>query len=251
MHSLWHDLRFGIRTLAKRPGFTLVAIGTLALGVGVNAALFSVFNAFVLKPLPLKDPGTLVSVEGADAQGFRRRLFSYRDYLDYRDQNKTFAHIVAWNKLRVTLGDAPPARNSDEFAEGYQYLFGQIVTGNYFEALGAEMSRGRGLDATDDQQPDQSPALVLSYNGWQRYFASDPQIVGKTIRLQGEPFTVVGVTSPAFIGTTPDVPSFWAPLVTRDRLIQSGGWGYKSWRTDRNKEAFTLLGPLCPGTSRA
>src|SRR5881397_1723568 len=98
MQSLWQDLRFGIRTLVKRPGFTLVAIGTLALGVGVNAALFSVFNAFVLKPLPLRDPDSLVTIEGADAQGQRRRLFSYRDYLDYRDQNKTLAHIVAWNK---------------------------------------------------------------------------------------------------------------------------------------------------------
>ncbi len=250
MHSLWHDIRFSIRTLLKRPGFSLVAIGTLALGVGVNAALFSVFNAFVLKPLPVKDPDSLVSVEGVDAQGQRRRLFSYRDYLDYRDQNKTLAHLVAWNKVRATLGDAPPAQNSDEFAEGYQYLFGQIVSGNYFEALGAGMSKGRSLNVTDDQNPDQSAAVVLSYKGWERYFGSDPLIVGKTIRLQGEPFTVVGVTAPGFIGTTPDAPSFWAPLMMRDRLIQSGGWEYKRWQTDRDSEAFTLLGRIRPGASR-
>ena len=247
---LFNDIRYGIRGLLKRPGFTFVAILTLALGIGVNAALFSVFDALVLKPLPLKDPDSLVSLEGHNAQG-ERRTFSYRDYLDYRDQNNTLSGLVAWNKVRATLGEAPPNQNDDEFAEGYEYLFGQIVSGNYFSTLSAEMSQGRAFQPADDQQPDSAPVVVLSYDGWQRRFASDPHIVGKTILLQGQPFTVIGVTARGFIGTTPDVPSFWVPLMMRDSLIQAGGWEYKRWLTERDSDVFTLLGRLKPGVTRA
>jgi len=242
--ALLQDVRYSLRTLRKSPGFTFAAIFTLALGIGVNAALFSVFDSFVLKPLPLKDPGSLVSLEQVDARGERRRLFSYLDYLDYRNQNSTLSDLIAWNKVRVTLGEAPPDQGDDTFAEGYEYLFGQIVSANYFTALGADMSQGRAFQETDDQQPGESAVIVLSYGFWQRRFDSDPTVVGKTINLQGQPFTVIGVTSREFIGTTPDVPSFWAPLMMRDQLIRAGGWGYKTWQTDRNSEVLTLLGRL-------
>ena len=250
MQTLWQDLRYGVRTLRKKPGFTFVAIITLALGIGVNAALFSVFDAFVLKPLPLKDPDGLVTLEGVNVQGERHSLVSYLDYLDYRDQNSTLSDVVAWNKVRATLGEAPPVQDDKEFAEGYEYLFGQIVSGNYFTALGAEMSQGRGLQPTDDERPDEPPVVVLSHGCWQRRFASDPHIAGKTIMLQGQPFTVIGVTVREFIGTTPDVPSFWVPLMMRDRLIQAGGWEHKRWLTNRNSDVFTLLGRLKPGVTR-
>src|SRR5258705_3164164 len=249
METLLKDIAYGLRMLVKKPGFTFVAVITLALGIGVNAALFTVFNAFVLRPLPLRDPGKLVSLEGVGAQGERRRLFSYLDYLDYRDQNSTLSDVIAWTKVRATLGEAPPHQGDDEFAEGYEYLFGQIVSGNYFTALGAEMSQGRAFQATDDQRPGEQPVIVLSFGFWQRRFESDPSIVGKTINLQGHPFTVIGVTSREFIGTQPDAPSFWAPLMMRDQLIQTGGWGYKTWLTDRNSEVFTLLGRLKPGAT--
>ena len=250
MRILWHDLRYGARALRKKPAFTLIAITTLALGIGVNAALFSVFNAFVLKALPLKNPEKLVSFEGTTARGERRRLFSYRDYLDYRDQTRALSNVVAWNKVRATLGDAPPSQDDLEFAGGYEYLFGQVVSGNYFTALGADMSQGRAFTPTDDEQPDQKPVVVLSHSCWARRFASDPGIVGKTIVLQGQPFTVIGITARGFVGTTPDAPSFWVPLMMRDRLIQAGGWAHKQWFTDRNTEAFTLLGTLATGVTR-
>jgi macrolide transport system ATP-binding/permease protein len=250
MQTLWQDLRYAVRTLRKKPGFTFVAIVTLALGIGVNAALFSVFDAFVLKPLPLKDPDSLVSLEGVNAQGERHSLVSYLDYLDYRDQNSTFSGVVAWNKVRATLGEAPPTQGDDEFAEGYEYLFGQIVSGNYFATLGAEMSQGRAFQPADDERPDEHPVVVLSYGFWQRRFESDPSIVGKIINLQGQPFTIIGVTAREFVGTTPDAPSFWVPLMMRDKLIQAGGWGYKRWLTDRNSDVFTLLGRLKPGVTR-
>ena len=152
METLFKDLSYGLRTLVKKPGFTIIAVITLALGIGVNAALFTVFNAFVLRPLPLRDPGKLVSLEGVGPQGERHNLVSYRDYLDYRDQNSTFSGVVAWNKVRATLGEAPPTQSDDEFAEGYEYLFGQIVSGNYFTALGAEMSQGRAFQPADDER---------------------------------------------------------------------------------------------------
>jgi macrolide transport system ATP-binding/permease protein len=250
MSGILKDISYGIRSLIKRPGFSAIAVLTLALGIGVNAALFTVFDAFLLKPLPVKDPDSLVSLEGKNAEGHRQRLVSYRDYLDYREQNNTLSDVVAWNKVRASLGEAPP--NQDDgaaFAEGYEFLFGQIVSANYFSTLGAEPFLGRTFGAAEDEQPGERPVVVLSYGCWQRQFQSDPGIIGKSIVLQGRPFTVIGVTAREFIGTTPDVPSFWAPLMMRDQLIQAGGWGYKKWLTDRNAPVFTLLIRLKPGVN--
>jgi predicted permease len=250
MRTIWQDVRYSARTLIKKPGLTLVAIITLALGIGVNAALFSVFDAFVLKPLPIKNAQSLFNIQGKNAEG-ERRLFSYRDYLDYRAQTDSLSDVVAWNKVRVTLGEAPPIQNDEEFAEGYEYLFGQMVSGNYFAALGADMSLGRPLQMADDERPEEHPVVVLSHGAWERRFRSDPMIIGKQIMLQGQLFTVVGVTAREFIGTTPDVPSFWAPLMMRDQLIQAGGWGYKAWFTDRNTDVLTLMGRLKPSATPA
>src|SRR5262249_57425650 len=99
------DLRFCLRMLFKNPGFTLIAVGTLALGIGVNTALFTVYDAFVLKPLPLKDPYSIVNVNGYDRDGKRTRLFSYLDYLDFRDGNTAFDRLTAWNELMASFGE--------------------------------------------------------------------------------------------------------------------------------------------------
>src|SRR6266498_1735193 len=104
MRTLWQDLRYGARTLLKKPGFTLIAVLTLALGIGVNTALFTVFDAFVLKPLPLKDPDSIVKIYGRMPDGSRYRLFSYLDYLDYRDRNHVFEGLVAFNKGAAVFG---------------------------------------------------------------------------------------------------------------------------------------------------
>jgi predicted permease len=251
MKNLIQDMRYGVRALRRSRGFTAVAVLTLALGIGVNTALFTVFDAFVFRPLPLKDPESLVNFNGTDAEGKRQRLFSYLDYLAYRDQNSVLSDLIAWNKVRATLGEAPPNQADDSaFAEGYEYLFGQIVSGNYFTALGAEMELGREFHPQEDQRLGEQPVAVLSHECWLRRFGSDPLIVGKTIILQGQPFTIIGVTAREFIGTTPDVPAFWTPLMMRDQLIQADGWGHKRWLTDRNTEVFTLLGRLKPGVPR-
>lgn len=251
MIVLLQDLKYALRSMRKSRGFTVVTVLTLALGIGINTALFTVFDAFVLKPLPLKDPSTLVNFEGRDKYGQGQRVFSYLDYLDYRQQGSVFSDLIAWNKLSVTLGEAPP-NDADDFtlAEGYEHLFGQIVSTNYFSALGADMQLGRGFSAIDDQ-PGESSTVVLSNSFWQRRFNSDSSIVGRTITLHGQSFTVVGVTAPGFIGTTPDPPAFWAPLMARDKLIQAGGWGHKKWLTERDVEVFTLMGRLASNVSRS
>ena len=149
----------------------------------------------------------------------------------------------------MTLGEAPPNPGDDSILnEGYEYLFGQIVSDNYFTMLGADMELGRGFGPAEDQRPGASPVVVLSHKFWARRFQSDPTIVGKMISLHGVPFQVVGVTAPGFGGLTPDLPSFWVPIMMRDDLI--AGWGHGRWLEDRNTEVFVVVGRLAPGVSR-
>jgi predicted permease len=251
MRTLWQDLRYGARTLLKKPGFTLIAVLTLALGIGVNTALFTVFDAFVLKPLPLKDPDSIVKISGVTRGGDRSRTFSYLDYLDYRDRNNVFEELVAWNKTLGTLDEGGPIDESSVITGARQYVFGQIVSGNYFSTLGAEMALGRAFLPEEDREPGARPVMILSYGFWRRRFNADPNIVGKTIKLTGQPYTVVGVASREFIGTEPDAPQFWVPLMMRDQIIQAGSWLHKRWLTDRDADAFVLTGRLKPGVSRA
>jgi macrolide transport system ATP-binding/permease protein len=249
METLLQDLRYGARMLLKHKGFTLIAVFTLALGIGANTALFTVFDALTLKPLPLKDPDSLVSFSGVDRSGGRRKLFSYLDYLDYRDRNTTLTELVAWNKVAVALGEMQVGRDDISVA-GANYIFGQIVSANYFAALGAEMSLGRGFLPEEDRTPGTSPVIVLSHQFWQRQFDSDPHIVGRIIRLQSQSFTVVGVTAREFVGTTPDTPAFWTPLMMRDQVISLGpGENHLRWPTERDADSFLLLGRLKPGVA--
>ncbi|HJX89792.1 MAG TPA: ABC transporter permease [Pyrinomonadaceae bacterium] len=249
MLTLFQDLKYAFRYLRKQRSFTAVTVLTIALGIGINTALFTVFDAFFLKPLPLKDPSRLVNLQGQDKRGMSRRLFSYLDYLDYQQQNASVAELVAWNKVDATLGEAPP-QDADDFtlAEGYEHVFGQIVSTNYFKLLGAQMHLGRGFTSIEDRV-EGSSAIVLSHAYWQRRYNSDTSIVGKEITLKGHLFTIIGVAEPGFIGTTPDSPSFWVPLTARNYLIQTGGWGHKTWQTDRNFDAFTLLARIAPNLS--
>src|SRR5215475_1990133 len=246
METLLQDLRYGTRMLLKHKGFTLIAVLTLALGIGANTALFTVFDALMLKPLPLKDPDSLVSFSGVDRNGGRRKLFSYLDYLDYRDRNTTLTELVAWNKAAVALGEMQVGRD-DLSIEGANYIFGQIVSANYFAALGAEMDLGRGFLPEEDRTPGTSPVIVLSHQFWQRQFDSDPRIVGKIIRLQSQSFTVVGVTAREFVGAALDTPAFWTPLMMRDQVIPLAGENHRRWLTERDADSFQLIGRLKPG----
>jgi len=238
------DARFSVRMLLKSPGFTLIALSTLALGIGVNTALFTVYDAFVLKPLPLKDPYSIVNVLGYDRDGKRSRLFSYLDYVDYRDGNKAFDGLIAWNEFVAPFGEEAASDTSDSMLMPSNFGKGELVSGNYFSVLGAEMALGRGFAPEEDRTPNTHPVLVLSHAFWTRHLDSDPNIIGQTVRLAGHPFTVIGVTSPGFIGLTPSAPQFWVPLMMRDQII--GDWNHGEWLTDRKAESFVLTARLKP-----
>src|SRR5215813_15581815 len=148
------------------------------------------------------------------------------------------------------LGESAPTDESSVITGSNEYIFGQIVSGNYFSMLGAEMALGRAFLPEEDREPGARPVMVLSYGFWQRRFKADPNIVGKTIKLTGQPYTVVGVASREFIGTEPDAPQFWVPLMMRDQTHQAGSWNHKRWLTERNADSFALTGRLKPGVSR-
>lgn len=248
LETLLQDLRFGVRMLRKNPGFSLIAMLTLGLGIGVNTVVFTVYDAFLLKPLPLKDPDTIVHLTGYSREGQRTRLFSYQDYLDYRDQTTSFAGLVAVNKFAAPFGDDAPDAASSSFLPS-NFGFGRIVSGNYFTVLGAEMALGRGFAPEENQTPNTHPVLVLSHLCWEQKFHADPHIIGKTVRVAGMPFTIIGVTAQGFIGTEPDTPQFWIPLMMRDQVVD--GWHTGKWLNDRKLDVLNIVGRLKPGVTLA
>jgi len=248
MQTLLQDLRYGARMLRKHPGFTLIATLTLALGISSNTALFTVYDAFVLKPLPLKDPDSIANVKGYDREGNRNALFSYLDYVDYRDGATSFAGLIAWTQFTAPFGEQT-ADVADSSGFPGNLGLGNFVSGNYFTALGAEMALGRAFAPEEDQAPGAHPVLVLSHICWTRRFNSDPHIVGRTVRLAGLPFTVIGVTAPEFIGVTPLPPQFWAPLMMRDQVL--GSRNRSALQSERKENSFFLAGRLKPGVTFA
>ncbi len=185
----WQDLRFAARTLRKSPGFTAVAVLTLALGIGANTAIFSLVDTFLLRALPVKDPQQLVFIRATRPKGGTHGDFPYATFEALRDRNYSFSGMFAWDGSRVSAvlnGQA-------------ELIDGDFVSGNYWDVLGVAAFLGRTFNA-DDDQPGKNPVAVISYDFWQRRFARDPAVVGKTLYLGRIPFTVVGVTSPRFFG---------------------------------------------------
>jgi macrolide transport system ATP-binding/permease protein len=258
IESFVADLRYGVRVLRKNPGFTGVAVLTLALGIGVNTAIFTAFDALVLRPLRVKDPDTLAAVFRT-APGIRDGRFSYPDYLYYRDHNRSLSDLSLFAfGMAVTSSDLP-ATSSEAVpriagAIGFQLpqlLQGSaqpigcfFVSGNYFPMLGATPLLGRVLLPGDDQ-PNSPPVVLMSGNFWQHQFHSDPKIVGSVLHLNGVAFNVIGVTPLDYIGTAPDVPSLWAPVQAKVLL---GGLSSQDLE-NRQVIAGSPMGRLKPGVS--
>jgi predicted permease len=189
MQALWQDLRYGLRMLAKRPGFTLTIVLTLALGIGANTAVFSLIDAFLLKLLPLRDPQQLVFVRATNPRGGITDGFPYPIFEQFCDQNRSFSGVFAVDNTRVSVA-----------VEGQpEMVGGDFVSGSYFDVLGVSAILGRTFTA-DDDQPGKQPVAVISHRYWERRFGRDPAVIGKTIYLAKIPFTVIGVTSPGFYG---------------------------------------------------
>src|SRR5688500_12154743 len=221
------DLRYGIRSLMKRPGATLVALVTLALGIGVNTAIFSAVDSILLRPLPLKDPERLVSVwEHSLRAGINRNEVAPANYFDLRNQNKTLEAVGAFGDLSTNLtGEGEPER-----------LEGQLVTANVFSILGVEPALGRTFLPEEDQA-GQHRVVVLSNALWQRRFNRDPSIVNRTIALNGETFTVVGVMPRGFFFPARE-SELWLPWAMEPEEAQGRGDHY-----------LRLVARLKPGTT--
>jgi putative ABC transport system permease protein len=187
MENIIKDIRYGMRSLIKRPGFAAIAIITLALGIGANSAIFSIVNGTLMQPFPVGDPDRLVYV----FNGSTGSVFSYPDYSEMRDHNTGFDGMIAWGGIAVSL-------NSNEQTD---QIGGAIVTGNYFDVLRVRPMLGRLISTEDDKTPGAHPVTVLSHALWQRRFGADPNIVGKQLLLNGQSFTVIGVVPPGFKGT--------------------------------------------------
>src|SRR5215467_13782975 len=204
MVTLKQDFSFALRWLRRTPGFTVVAIVSLALGIGANAAIFGFLNTVLLRPLPrVSKPQELVSMYPVRPD-HTQSLLSYPNYVDFRDQNSVLSGLVAFKF--VTLSLSHEGENNR--------LWGYLVTGNYFDVLGVKAFLGRTFAPEEDRTRGSHPVVVLNYTCWQRRFNSDPAIVGKDIVLNGRPFNVIGVAPAGFNGTEVIFkPEAWVPVM--------------------------------------
>jgi predicted permease len=230
--SIFDDIRQAGRRLAMKPAFTAIALLTLTLGIGFNAAVYRFVDGYLLRPLPISEPNRVFSLTfGSRGE---RTTASWPNYIDIRDHNAVLSGAAAVRIMHMSLNHAS---RTDR-------LWGYLVTGNYFDLLGLHAWRGRLLVRDDDQRTGERPVIVLSYGCWQRRFGGDEQIVGRTVRINAHPFMVVGITPPGFVGTervfAPDV---WVPF-SMIRVIENRDW--REWRTTHNA---WVIGRLKAGVS--
>jgi predicted permease len=244
MNTLLQDLRFGARMLMMRPGFTVIAVLTLGLGIGVNTALFTLFNTLI-RPLSIKDPDAVVRLNYVSNKSSK---FSYPDYLYIRDQTKVFSALIANEDESFLLGVKE--------AEESQEIRGEFVSSNFFSELGGEAILGRTFAPEESDAPGKDPVVVLSHRFWQRRFAGDPKIVGRGILLNGKPFTVIGVTEPEFTGLSSTLPELWLPMTMRSEMATVGLYTpalrgvppvREDWFSKRDLQWLNMVGRLNPG----
>jgi macrolide transport system ATP-binding/permease protein len=235
MESIYKDIRYGIRGLFKRPGFTAIAVITLALGIGANTAIFSLVNTVLLRPLPVPHPEQLSEVYGTFHNGADYTIQSYLNYKDYRDRNDVFSGLMAYRFAPMSVSH--DGRN--------ERLWGYLVSGNYFDVLQVKPFLGRYFVPEEDQTMGSHPVAVISYGCWQKRFASDAGIVGKTLSLNGHVFTVIGVAPQAFNGTeVAYAPELFVPMMMA-KEVEPGS----NWIEYRNSDNLFVVGRLKPGVT--
>lgn len=238
-YNLWRDVRYAARLLRLRPGFTIVAVLSLALGIGANTAIFSLIDQVVLRPLPVRDPGQLVMLDDPGTNpGSRhgRHSFSYPMYRDIRDHNNVFQGVFARYGFRASA-------SYDRSTERVQ---GELVSGNYFNLLGVRPEIGRLFGPEDDKAAGSSPLAILSYAYFTRRFGSDSSVLGKTIEVNGQPLTIVGVVQPGFFGMeVGNATDIFVPIMMKAKMTP--GWDGMEVRRDMWANIFARLRP---GVSR-
>jgi predicted permease len=234
VESLIQDVRFALRMLRKSPGFTAVAVVTLAVAIGANAVVFGVLDALILRPLNVPQAQSLYGIERGSDNAVNQ---SYPDYLDLRDRNRSFDDLAAYNVTGVGL-DTGNNPSSSWILE---------VTGNYFDALGIQPYLGRVFHSSDEQGPNSAPYIVLTYAFWHTHFQDDRGVVGRTVQLNKHPFTILGVAPPEFRGTLVFIfPDFWVPLVNQEQVE-----GVNVLNARGNRGILMVLGHLKAGVTPA
>jgi predicted permease len=238
MNILLQDLRYGLRMLGRNPGFTAIAILSLALGIGVNTSIFSLVNAALLKPLPVDRPEQIVSLRASLKGGNDTYNFSFPTYQDIQERNSAFSGLAA--ARFVTVGLSSGGLN--------ERIWGYLATGNYFEVLGVPAAIGRTFTAAEDRGEGADPLVVLSFASWRTRFGSDPAILGKTVLLNGHPFSIIGVAPEGFNGTEVAFNSeFWAPMMMQEQVDPGSNWLH-----NRNEGRLNqVIGRMKPGLSMA
>jgi predicted permease len=234
IETLTRDVRFSLRVLRKSPGFSIVAVLTLALAIGANAVVFGVLNGLILRPLNVPRAESLYGTEYGDGSGWQ----SYPNYIDLRDRNRSFEALAAFNFVFVGLDTGRSPARAGGFA----------VTGNYFDVLGIHPYLGRFFHSSDEHGPNSAPYIVLTYGYWHTHFQDDRGVLGRVIRLNNHPFTIVGVAQPGFRGTMLFVsPDFFMPIVNEE---QASGEGLLNVRGS-TRAVFEAMGHLKPGVTPA
>jgi predicted permease len=229
MTSLFQDLRFSFRMMAKNPGFAIIAVLTLALGIGANSTIFSWINSTLLNPIPgATRTSELVSLMKGDEDDF-----SYLDYKDLRDANRSFSGLAAQKMSSMDLtGEGRPER-----------IWGMLTSANYFDVLGVRPFLGRRFLPTEDQKPGGAPVAVISYRLWQTRFGADPSVVGRALEINKHPYTIVGVAPSAFQGSNTGLQSdIWIPLMMQQQVVS-----YSDRLSSRSEGWLELLGRLRAG----
>ena len=209
IETVIQDVRFGLRVLRKSPGFTVVAVFTLALAIGANAVVFGVLNALILRPLNVPQPESLYGIDRTRDDPTQQSLQSYPDYLDLRDRNRSFDALAAYGIAEAGL----------DTGENPSRAWVYEVSGNYFDALEVHPYLGRFFHASDERGPNSAPYIVLTYAYWHAHFQDDRGVVDRTVQLNKQPFTIVGVAPPGFHGTLLFFsPDFFVPMVDREQV---------------------------------
>ena len=247
---MWLDLRgdltYALRTLRRAPGFTVVAILSLALGIGANALVFSVVNALVLEPLPVAESERLMFVQAG-----RGPSQSYPNYVDFRDRNVTLDGLIGYRispmSVEVPRTTSTMTDRVVERAGAPARAWGYLATGNYFDVLGVQPAAGRFFHQEDDQRPGAAPYAVLSFDEWQARFGGDAAAIGSTIRINKQPFTIIGVAPRGFHGTELFYrPAIWVPMMM-EAQIEVGN----AWLNRRATMNLWLIGRLKRGVTAA
>jgi predicted permease len=244
LSTLRQDLRYGVRTLTRAPGFALVAVLTLAIGILGNTTIFSGVNALLFAPLPAEQPEQIAQVMSGDSLGELNRFAKhlYSEYTAMRDNNSSFAVLAAIKDVTVPISDSAQSAQSEQYAGVAR---GEVVSGNYFDMLGIRAAHGRTFTPDDDRTPNAHALIVISDSLWRSRFKADAQALGRVMYLNGKPFTVIGIAPPSFTGTVFAMETdFWAPLMMQGQLGGDRDW----WRPEAaRKRAIVVMCAQKPG----